>query len=287
MKINVDAINKVSVSGAKDYCFDFRPLWLIATDEGNTDTLNCRYHNHAFYELHIVTSGKLVYGFDEGKLVLGNGQFTIIPPRYRHKVLSSSRDIGKFTLAFEVNEKSPLVSSLSQIENKAVNLKENALVSLSTLLGLCESKSPYRSEQLYLSLCAFLFDISEHGLVPSITAIHKADCDDRVIKAKKYIEDNFDVFFTCEEVALYCRIGEKQLGRLFKKYEGMSLLEFIHEKKIESIRKFLRESNMPHRKIAEKLGFSSAQYYGKFILRMTEMTPEQYKKHIEENIGPQ
>lgn len=283
MKINVDAINKVSVSGALDYCFDFRPLWLIATDEGNTDTLNCRYHNHAFYELHIVTSGKLVYGFDGEKLVLSEGQFTIIPPKFRHKVLSSSRNIGKFTVAFEINEKSTLVSALSQIENKAASLKENTLLNLSAILGLCESKSPYRSEQLYLSLCAFLFGIAELGCQPGIVANHKQDCDDRVIKAKKYIEDNFDVFFTCEEVALYCRIGEKQLGRLFKKYENMSLLEFIHKKKYEAIKKLLCDGDISHRKIAETLGFSSAQYYGKFVFRMSGMTPEELRKSTTKN----
>ena len=280
MKINVDAINKASVSGAKDYCFDFRPLWLIATDEGNTDTLNCRYHNHAFYELHIVTSGKLVYGFDKGELILEKRQFTVIPPRHRHKVLSSSKDIGKFTLAFEIDEKSTAVSSMLHVENKAVNLKEKSLGKFSEILELCESRSPYKSEQLYLSLCSFLFGIAEPGYLPSTSVTHKSDCDDRVIKAKKYIEDNFDVFFTCEEVALYCRMSEKQLGRLFKKYENMSLLEFIHEKKFEAIRKFLRESDMPHRKIAEKLGFSSAQYYGKFISRMSGMTPDELRKSI-------
>ena len=282
MKLCIDAINKASVSGAKDFCFDFRPLWLIATDEENTDTLNCRYHNHAFFELHVVTNGKLVYGLDEGKIVLEKGQFTIIPPRSRHKVLSHSRDIGKFTLAFEIDEKSPIAQSFSQSSNKALELSESATANFFSVLSLCESKSPYRSGQLYLSLCLLLFDISELCHMPHNVQIHKTECDDRVIKAKKYIEDNFDVFFTCEEVALYCRIGEKQLGRLFKKYENISLLEFIHKKKFESIKKLMCESNMSHRQIAETLGFSSAQYYGKFISRMSGMTPAQYKNHIEE-----
>ena len=62
-KFNVDAINKIGISNAGDFCFAFKPLWVIATDDGNTDTLNCRYHNHAFYELHIIISGKITYDF--------------------------------------------------------------------------------------------------------------------------------------------------------------------------------------------------------------------------------
>lgn len=280
MKINIDAINKTSISSAKGYCFDFRPLWLIATDEGNTETLNCRYHNHAFYEIHIVTSGKLVYSFKDEELVLDKGQFSIIPPKCRHKVLSNSKNIGKFTLAFEINETSSLISAISRIKNKAVNLKETALGKFSEILKLCESRTPYKTEQLYLSLCSFLFDIAELGYLPDGATVHKPECDDRVIKAKKYIEDNFDVFFTCEEVALYCRMSEKQLGRLFRKFENMSLLEFIHMKKFEAIKNLLRDSEISHRKIAQTLGFSSAQYYGKFVSRMSGMTPEELRKSI-------
>ena len=58
--------------------------------------------------------------------------------------------------------------------------------------------------------------------------------DKRVIKAKMLIEDNTDIFFTCEELSGYCRISAKQLGRLFKKYEGIGLLEYIHRQKTEA-----------------------------------------------------
>ena len=282
-KINVDAINKTSISAARDYCFAVKPLWLIATNSENTYTLNCRNHNHAFYELHIITSGRLIYSFGTEELTLCESQFTVIPPHHRHKVQSHSDNIEKFTLAFEIDTDSPVLSAMNNIANKCFCLSKSAELYFREILALCSSKKDYKAEMIYLSLCNLLFEIAELSDNSSKTKNHQSDSDDRVFKAKKYIEDNFDVFFTCEEVALYCRIGEKQLGRLFKKYENMSLLEFIHLKKFESIKKLMRESNMSHRKIAENLGFSSAQYFGKFVLRMSGMTPEELRRSISNN----
>ena len=279
-KINVDAINKTSISAARDFCFAVKPLWLIATNSENTYTLNCRNHNHAFYELHIITSGKLIYSFGTEELTLCESQLTVIPPHHRHKVQSHSDNIEKFTLAFEIDTDSPVLSAMNNIANKCFCLSKSAELYFREILALCSSKKDYRSEMIYLSLCNLLFEIAELSDNSSKTKNHHSDSDDRVFKAKKYIEDNFDIFFSCQEVAAYCRISEKPLGRLFIKYENKGLLEFIHEKKLEMITKFLLRKNITHTLVAEQLGFSSAQYYGKFIRRMTGMTPEEYKNHI-------
>ncbi len=279
-KINVDAINKTSISGTGDFCFAVKPLWLIATNSENTYTLNCRNHNHAFYELHIITSGRLIYSFGTEELILCESQFTVIPPHHRHKVQSHSDNIEKFTLAFEIDANSSVLSAMNNIANKCFCLSKSAELYFREILSLCSSKKDYKAEMIYLSLCNLLFEIAELSDNSSKTKNHHSDSDDRVFKAKKYIEDNFDIFFSCQEVAAYCRISEKQLGRLFIKHENKGLLEFIHEKKLEMITKLLLRKNITHTLVAEQLGFSSAQYYGKFIRRMTGMTPEEYKNHI-------
>ena len=277
---NIDAINRVSVSGAKDSSSVVRPLWLIATSGDNTDTLNCRNHNHAFYELHIISSGCLEYSFNDDVLMLGEYDFTIIPPHFRHKVKSNSRNIEKFTLAFEVLQGSGIDLALQSLSGKRTSLEENSISQFENILKLCSSKSGFKSERIYLALCSLLFEIAEMSDYPFRHKTCKHEVDDRVFKAKKYIEDNYDVFFSCTEVASYCRMSEKQLGRLFLKHENISLLGYIHERKLEMIKKMLCDANMSHREIAATLGFSSVQYYGKFIFRLTGMTPEALKKSL-------
>ena len=279
-KINVDAINKTSISGAASYCFAAKPLWLIATNGENTYTLNCRNHNHAFYELHIIASGRLVYGFGNEELVLCDSLFTVIPPHRRHKVQSHSKSIEKFTLAFEADEDSRFALAMDKLADKAHTLTQSQKHCFEEILSLCDSKSDYKTERIYLLLCNLLFEIAQTADVKAKSTPHRPETDDRVFKAKKYIEDNFDIFFSCQEVAAYCRISEKQLGRLFIKHEGTGLLDFIHGSKMQMIAKLMSRNTLTHSQIAEQLGFSSVQYYGKFIQRMTGMSPEQYKKHL-------
>lgn len=250
----------------------------MATDENNTDTLNCRYHNHAFHELHILTKGSLVYSFCDKELTLGENEFTVIPPKTRHKVLVHSNDIRKFTLAFEICEDTDMQRAFSEIASKSTALTDSVKELFEQICLLCSVQKAYKSEQSYLMLLSLLFEIAELSGHAKKPPIHQQLCDDRVFKAKKYIEDNFDIFFSCAEVASYCRISEKQLGRLFVRYEGLTLLEYIHRTKLDMIKKMLGEKNVPHRVVAETLGFSSLQYYGKFITRLTGLSPAELRK---------
>jgi AraC-like DNA-binding protein len=73
-------------------------------------------------------------------------------------------------------------------------------------------------------------------------------------------------------------LSPKQLGRLFEKYEGKTVLEFIHEQKINSAKQLLLESDELQETISKKLGFSSVHYFNKFFISHTGMTPSKYRK---------
>lgn len=277
--LNVDAVNKVSVSGVALSGLAFKVKWIMATDGRNPDTLNCRFHNHAFFELHIVISGKLSYGFDDATLSLSGGEFCIISPKCRHKVTDYSQNIGKLTVAFELDENSAFLSAFEEAEKKRFTIDDELSENISHILKLCESKNGYKAELLVLSLSSLLFGVAKSVGIEN--SCEQEVSDDRVLKAKKLIEDNSDILFTCSEVASYCRISEKQLGRLFEKFEKSSLFDYIHKKKTEQAKRLIEEGVMPHRKIAEALGFSSVQYYGKFFMKNAGLTPEQYRKDFE------
>ena len=104
--------------------------------------------------------------------------------------------------------------------------------------------------------------------------------DSRVFRAKKYIDDNPHIFFGCEEVAAFCRISSKQLGRLFRKSEGIGLLEYIHAKKIEFAKQLLSDKTLSERSIAQMLGFSGAEYFSRFFARLEGRLPSEYRKEL-------
>ena len=126
------------------------------------------------------------------------------------------------------------------------------------------------AETVYLSFDAMNAAVDEN----------EAKSDPRVYRAKKYIEDNPHIFFGCEEVAAFCRISAKQLGRLFRASEGVSLLEYIHARKLEEAKALLSDKELSERQIAQMLGFSGAEYFSRFFTRLEGRLPSQYRHEL-------
>ena len=56
-----------------------------------------------------------------------------------------------------------------------------------------------------------------------------AEEDDRFLLAKQYIEDNICSRIFVSELAAYCYISEKQLGRIFERESGLTVMEYVRE----------------------------------------------------------
>jgi AraC-like DNA-binding protein len=158
-------------------------------------------------------------------------------------------------------------------------MTDDAKCSLDFILRRSKNKTLCSELLIKNRLCEIIYTVAETAAVkiPPSTAAY----DTRIIKAKKYIEDNPHIFLTCDEVARYCNLSAKQLGRLFLQYENVSLLAFIHGQKIEDAKKLIRETDELFETISEKLGFSSVNYFGKFFTKHTGITPGDFRKIID------
>ena len=101
--------------------------------------------------------------------------------------------------------------------------------------------------------------------------------DNRIEKAKEYIINNSHVFLSCSDIAEYCGISERHLLRLFKRYENMTALQFVHKTKLHQLEKMLLETQLSQEAISEHLGFTGSNYMGRFFRRYTGITPGEYR----------
>ena len=219
------------------------------------------------------------YGVDGKNITLCCGEFLLIPPKCIHRVICCDEQFVKLTVAFNLKEENEAYSDFISMKPYVRKISADMERDIENIFSDSSHKSFYRSELAELSVIGAVLRAVE---VIGVTCAMRKDegCDDRVLKAKALIEDNTDIFFTCDELASYCRMSAKQLGRLFKKYENMGLLEYIHYQKAETAKRMLAELDLPQKKIAELLGFADARYFGKFFSRNTGMTPAEYKNSI-------
>lgn len=275
----IEAINKINIPEEDLFGTAPRILWINAACSENKFTLNLKPHNHTFYEMHIIISGSIAYRFNDVEVTVTGGQLVFIPPHVIHCIPYQSEDFQKMTVAFEADGE--LHSVLSDKRKRAIDMSDDAKESLAFILRRARSKTLCSELLIKNRLREIIYTVAETAPIrPSIPLI---PYDTRIIKAKKYIEDNPQIFLTCDEVARYCNLSAKQLGRLFLKYEGVSLLAFIHGQKIEDSKHLIRDTDELFETISEKLGFSSVNYFGKFFTKHTGITPGDFRKGIEKD----
>ena len=253
-------------------------LWVMGANEDNRESLTFRDHTHTFFELHIITEGSVVYGIGDREVTVCGGGFLLLSPRLAHRVIGCSDTFFKISIAFTLPRDCPLYGELCARTPNAFRITAEIETNIDFLLKCARRHTDHfakiakvrLAETVYLSFDAMNATLDGGGV----------RSDPRVYRAKKYIEDNPHIFFGCEEVAAFCRISAKQLGRLFRASEGISLLEYIHVSKLDAAKELLSDKSLNERQIAQMLGFSSAEYFSRFFARLEGKLPSQYRHEL-------
>ncbi len=273
---NIEALNKVTIPIEGVFGAAPSVLWINAACRENRYTLNLKPHNHAFFEMHLIIGGSISYRFNDGEFTVSENSLIVISPHVIHCIPEESDDFQKVTVAFEIEGDGEIKSILEGKKKAVVTMNDDMKRSVDFIIRRAKSKSVCSELLIKNRLCELIYSVAESlGARPAVSS---ENYDTRVIKAKKYIEDNPHIFLTCDEVARYCNVSSKQLGRLFYQYEKISLLAFIHGQKIEDAKKLVLETDELFETISQRLGFSSVNYFGKFFAKHTSMTPGDFRK---------
>ncbi len=75
-------------------------------------------------------------------------------------------------------------------------------------------------------------------------------------------------------------ITPKYLTSICKKQSGKTAIEWIREQVLEDIRYYLRQSDLSVKQIADKLGFSNASFFCKYVKEHFGMTPMHFRQKL-------
>lgn len=105
---------------------------------------------------------------------------------------------------------------------------------------------------------------------------------DYIATVLKYLENHFLEEFDLEIIAQEAGVSKYHLSRMFHKYLGMSLNEYVITMRINYAKTLLRCTNDSVENIAYKSGMSNISYFIKQFKRKTDSTPLQYRKEWED-----
>lgn len=247
-------------------------LKYIKTREKNNDFTK-KSHHHTGFEVHIIISGEQTYEICDKTLTVRAGDVLIIPPSVRHRSVSISETVEKFSLTFDKDNH----DELSYVYEKT----PDALIS-----ALLLAKEEYVSPLPYSQACitsAVLFALSSILRAARINSAEQAPvCGGSPVFtiARCYIDDNICYDISTLDVADYCHLSAKQLTRIFERETGLTLGAYIRRKRGEKIRTLLENSSLSLKEISEVMNFKNEYYFNTFFKRSIGMSPGAYAKMV-------
>ena len=274
-------LSKLSIPEIKEP-FGLKILWIRWIAFENSEELITRQkHKHSFYEAHFILTGNNEYAVNgEPDQIVESDNGIIISPNVSHKVKNISPELTKISIAFTPTEPSPYFSKMEQNRSITFKITEDISLELNAILKETEKRDTLSSHlianRILNIICSFIR--IESSSPAEITVPTNKLNDVCVASAKQYVDDNKNLFLTCDDVARYCHFNTKYLNRIFKSQTGMTLLEYIHQVKIAEAERLITETTLSLDEIATTLGFANEYYFNSFFKKSTTVSPGAYRK---------
>jgi two-component system response regulator YesN len=96
-----------------------------------------------------------------------------------------------------------------------------------------------------------------------------------------FVAEHYNEPMPLTRAARHVHLSEGYLGYLFKKETGKNFVEYITDLRMDKAQQYLRNTDWPIYLIAEKLGFTNINYFGRSFKKKVGMSPNQFREYLE------
>lgn len=227
-------------------------------------------HHHRSFEVHLLLEGRQTYQVGSETPAVSAGEFLLIAPGTAHRVLDVKDNTRKYSLSFHMAAdtlpfaKGALPPSLTErmrrIAEEAGQTKEfsrrlaeaglaELIITLLRQAELKEAQRPVPTEE-----------------------------NATLTLAKQYMSDNVESAPTVAEVAAYVGLCQRQLTRLFTRFEGCTPGAYLLSLRLRRIEQLLACPRLTLGQISEQMHFGSEYYFNAFFKQHAGLPPGEYRK---------
>lgn len=264
-------------------------------------TKDYRYEgeSHDFWEFMYIDRGNAIVTYDEDEYLLNTGESIFYQPNHFHSIRADEKPFNVFIISFDA--KSTALDLLGgKIFELSSRMKEliRSIITESDLafsMPMSDQCVQYleerqdavlgsqqivkmRMEELIILL---LRQGNKNNDISIFTS--KSKFDDHIAKKiESILKDNLYQPLSLTEIVNQLGYGKTYLSTIFKRVYGVSIMSYYTNLKIEEAKYLLRENTMTITEIAEKLEFSSPQYFSRRFSEIAQMPPQQYATSVKE-----
>ena len=256
---------------------------------------------HDFWELLYVDKGEVEVMADDTGYCLKRGEMIFHKPGEFHNVFANGLVAPNLVVvAFVCN--SPAMAFfegkvvkaeeverelLARIVHEAGDAFSNPLDDPASLKMERASSSAFGSEQMIgLLLEQMLIRMVRRGAerdvaVRTSSSVKRRSDHDLVQRIIAYMQENACGTLTFSQVCRFSAQSATNLKTIFKSVTGMGVMEYYRGLKIDAAKTLLREGGGNITQIADKLGYTSVNYFSRYFKQATGMTPSEYTQSIQ------
>lgn len=176
--------------------------------------------------------------------------------------------------------------------NALTNIKYHFVVATAMITRYCieggmETEQAYRLSDFYilkmdslstLEDIAALHDTMSKDFTGKMLLLRKSSIISKsVLMCTDYIYNHLNERITIADLASLTNLSPSYISRLFKQNLGISISDYIREKKIEKAQNLLRYSDISYIDIANYLAFSSQSHFIQIFEKLVGITPKKYR----------
>lgn len=261
--------------------------------------------SHDFWELNYADKGSFYVGCDGEEYLIEEGSLIMLPPNCRHMLRADGKNPSNaFIVSFAaqspalevlgcaVLRATPEIRSLMKsIGSEAEQVFQLPLPrpTLSAPVVKLEDRDDaplggfqlvrMRIEELLIRILREATGVQQSGEARIFTS--KAKFDDAIAaRVQAVLERGRFGPMKLEELTRELGYGKTYLSGIFKRVYGVSIMERHAQLRLQEAKYLLREEGMTVAEVADRLGFSTPQYFSRFFSQQEGMPPSKYVQSI-------
>lgn len=237
-------------------------------------------HKHDFCEILYIVHGSGTVILDGTTRNVGEGDLVIVDPEILHEERSDPNDpLNLLFVAvdqFQIGAAQPN-HLLPEGACPFINTQKYRLKMREVFADIIQETS---------NMVMFYSEMSQHlvnMLLLLILRLQMVDTTDpeiseECLRVKKYIDQNYTLPITLEDLSETFYISKHHLAHLFKQQTGTSPIRYMIDRRMEEACHLLSETNYPVSKIATMVGYDNPVYFSQLFKRLKGVSPQSFRK---------
>lgn len=251
--------------------------------------------SHDFWELVYVESGEVIINCDDKREKLKQNDILFHKPNQEHSIQFVNNGAAKmhFISFYSASKVMSLFEDLKislpyELKNQLFGIFEEANITFERKVKNQQhflqplKNAPLGGQQLYrIYLEAFLIKLARYieQQKGAVTYNSKTEYEKIVYdKIKQKLDSKLYYDYSVSQLCSELNYSRTYLSTLFKKYSGMSIMQYYNMAKIREAKKLIKSQKYSLSQISDMLKFNNQYYFSRSFKRYEGVAPSEYKQ---------